>query len=574
MLGAPMVSPLFPEPPPAVPATPLSEVDSLVERIAAKKDVWVRTGIDRRIELLHQCIETTTASAKAWVDAAARAKGIPADSPQTGEEWLGGPVTTVRNIRLVIDALEAGGAPTPPSIKTRPDGQAVARVFPRNTLDKVMMGGVTAEVWIEPGKAPSQGHVYAEKKAGRFASGKVSLVLGAGNVASIGPMDAIYKLFVEDEVVVLKTNPVNAYLGEHWVRAMKPLIDEGVLGIVHGGAEVGAHLTKHAKIDTIHMTGSDRTHDAIVWGTDPVEAARRKAANEPLNTKHMSSELGAVTPVIVVPGPWSDDDIAFQARHVASMVANNGSFNCNAAKVLVVAKGWDKRDAFVSAVRGALSKMTPRKAYYPGAAARYQGFLDHYPDAQKLGEQTADIVPWTILPKVPAEKGEYALTNEAFCGVLAITDIDASDARTFLEKVVPFANDVVWGTLSCVVMVHPETEKAYGAEVDQALADLRYGGIAVNCFAGLIYGLVVATWGAFPGHTAQDIQSGRGVVHNAYFFDHPQKSIVRAPFRIAPTPAWFSDHKTQDALGEALFAMEAKPGWLRLPKLLAAALRG
>lgn len=49
---------------------------------------------------------------------------------------------------------------------------------------------------------------------------------------------------------------------------------------------------------------------------------------------------------------------------------------------------------------------------------------------------------------------------------------------------------------------------------------------------------------------------------------------MRAPFRIAPTPAWFSDHKTQDKLGEALFAMEAHPGWLKLPKLLAAALQG
>lgn len=569
-----MVSPLFPEPPPAVPATSIAEVDSLVDRVAARKDAWVRTGIDRRLELLYACVESTIASAQAWVDAAARAKGIPSGSPQVGEEWLGGPVTTVRNIRLLIDALEAGGAPTPPSITTRPDGQAVAQVFPKTALDKVMFGGLTAEVWIEPGQAPSQGRAYAAKKSGHFEPGKVSLVLGAGNVASIGPMDALYKLFVEDEVVVLKTNPVNAYLGEHWVRAMKPLIDEGVLGIVHGGAEVGAHLTKHDKIDTIHMTGSDRTHDAIVWGASPEEQERRKAANEPAISKPISSELGAVTPVIIVPGPWTDDDIAFQARHVASMVTNNGSFNCNAAKVLVVAKGWDKRDAFVSAVRGALAKMTPRKAYYPGAAQRYKSFLEHYPDAQKLGEQTADIVPWTILPNVPAEKGEYALTNEAFCGVLGVTDIDASDARTFLEKVVPFANDVVWGTLSCVVMIHPETARDHATEFEQALADLRYGGIAVNCFAGIIYGLVVTTWGAFPGHTAHDIQSGRGVVHNAYFFDHPQKSIVRAPFRIAPTPAWFSDHKTQDQLGKALFAMEANPGWLKLPKLLAAALRG
>ena len=96
----------------------------------------------------------------------------------------------------------------------------------------------------------------------------------------------------------------------------------------------------------------------------------------------------------------------------------------------------------------------------------------------------------------------------------------------------------------------------------------------MNCFGGLIYALVVTTWGAFPGHPLTDIRSGRGVVHNSYLFDHPQKSVVRAPFRIKPTPAWFTDHRTQDKLGEALLAMEARPIWLRLPRLGAAAVQG
>jgi len=44
------------------------------------------------------------------------------------------------------------------------------------------------------------------------------VVLGAGNVSSIGPMDTLYKLFAEGQVVILKMNPVNEYLG--------PFIDE------------------------------------------------------------------------------------------------------------------------------------------------------------------------------------------------------------------------------------------------------------------------------------------------------------------------------------------------------------
>ena len=44
----------------------------------------------------------------------------------------------------------------------------------------------------------------------------------------------------------------------------------------------------------------------------------------------------------------------------------------------------------------------------------------------------------------------------------------------------------------------------------------------------------------FPGHTPDDIQSGAGVVHNAFLFDHPEKSVVHAPFVMKPTPAWFA----------------------------------
>jgi len=438
-----MASPLFPEPPPAVPPTPLAKVDHLVDGLAATKDAWVETNIPRRIELLEACVRATMKVAEAWVREACRAKGIPEGSQTAGEEWLGGPGTTVRNMGLFIHALPHGRAPPVPRFLTRANNQIVAHVFPASGLDKMMMGGISAEVWMEPGKAPTQGKIYRDKRGGKSSKGKVSLVLGAGNVASIGPMDALYKLFVEDEVVILKTNPVNAYLGPFIEDAMRPLIEEGVFAVVHGGAEVGAHLVEHPKVDTIHMTGSDRTHDAIVYGRDPDEQKRRKASKDPKVDKPISSELGAVTPVMIVPGPWSDDDLEFQARHVAAMVTNNGSFNCNAAKALVLAKGWPLRDRFVQKVHAAIARIPERKAYYPGAQERFQGFLDHYGKAEKLTSGGKDVVPWTILPGVRPEKGEYALTNEAFCGVLAEVDIDASDAKAYLEKVVPFANDVV-----------------------------------------------------------------------------------------------------------------------------------
>ncbi len=568
-----MTSPDFPEPPPAVAATSLADVDRALDELASKADAWVATGIAKRIELLRACIETTVACGEEWVAAACRAKGIQPGTAREGEEWLGGPMTVVRNLRLLVESLEQGGQPKPKKISRR-GGQVIAEVFPADLFDKALFTGFRAEVWMEPGREATQGRIYRDKAAGRTPEGKVSLVLGAGNVASIGPMDALYKLFAEDEVVIVKTNPVNAYLGPYWEKSLGPLIREGYVRIVHGGAEVGAHLTSHDRVDTIHMTGSDRTYDAIVWGTDPKERERRKAAGTPINTRPISAELGAVTPVLVVPGPWNDVELDYQARHVAGMVANNGSFNCNAAKVVVTSKRWSQRDAFLAKLKHHLAKTPPRKAYYPGAQDRYQAFLDHYPQAQPLGQRTDDIVPWTIIPDVAADASEYALTNEAFCGVLALCELDVADPGEFLRRGTEFANDTCWGSLSMMMLIHPKTQKQYGDAFEAAIRDLRYGGIGVNTWAGVIYGLVATTWGAFPGHPPEDIRSGNGVVHNTYLFDHPQKSVVYAPFVIKPTPVWFPDHKTTAQVGRALTHFEAKPSLLALPKVALPALKG
>jgi acyl-CoA reductase-like NAD-dependent aldehyde dehydrogenase len=581
----------FAAPPAAVPATSLPEVDAAIERLYAKKDAWLDVSLAARVTLLERCIDATVAVAEQWAEVGARIKGLEPNDVLAGEEWVAGVLPTVRNARLLAEALRAGGARTPPLVRSRPDGQVVARVHPASLMERLMFTGVSADVWIEKGKPPTQGAIY--RSEGKKTEGRVCLVLGGGNVSSIPPMDVFYKLFAENEVVLLKMNPVNEALGPVLEKALGPLIEAEVLAIVTGGADVGSHAAGHAKVSSLHVTGSDRTYDAIVWGNDPAERARRKKSGERLNERPFSAELGCVTPVLVVPGPWSASDIRFQARHVASMVTQNASFNCNAAKVIVTARGWLQREAFLDALHDELRKTRARKAYYPGARDRHRAFLERYPSAIVLGavpsDAEAEVVPWTAIPDVPADAGGYALTNEAFCGVVAEVTLDVAETKDgmvrernhggpsptrFLEQAVAFANDRCWGTLSCCMLVHPVTEEEHPDEVAKAVADLRYGGIGINTWPGLIYGLVTPSWGAFPGHPAEDIQSGAGVVHNAFLFDHPEKSVVRAPFRIRPTPAWFSDHKNLRELGQRLVAFEAKPSWGGFLRVVGAAMRG
>ncbi|MFO0677898.1 MAG: aldehyde dehydrogenase family protein [Polyangiaceae bacterium] len=553
-----------------MPATSMDAVDAAVARVAATKDAWTKVPIADRVRYLETILEGVLAVSEGWVADICKLKGLTPDDPRTGEEWVAGPMVTVRNVKLLIKALEAGGAPKPPKMTTRADGRQVATVFPASLLERAMQPGIRAEVWIERGKPASQGRAYRESTG----HGKVALVLGAGNVSSIPPMDLLYKLFVENEVVVLKMNPVNAAVGPHLEKAFKCLIDEGFLAIVYGGADVGAHLSNHPSVDTLHVTGSDKTYDAIVWGTDPEERARRKAAKDPKNTRPFSSELGCVSPLFVVPGPWSDADMDYHARNVASMVAQNASFNCNAAKVLVLPKGWILRETFLKKIDAALADTKARKAYYPGAEDRYRGFLEHYPKARPLGPSNPGVVPWTVIPDVPADAKEYALNNEAFCGVLAQVTLGSDDPATYLREAVAFANESIWGTLSCSMLIHPTTQRDFAAAFDTAIADLRYGGIGVNCWAAFVYALVSTTWGAFPGHPPEDIRSGTGVVHNTFLFDHPEKSVVYAPFRMRMTPAYFADHKTLDRLGRAGMNLEAHPTFGGLVDAALAAMKG
>jgi len=393
-------------------------------------------------------------------------------------------------------------------------------------------------------------------------------------VSSIPPMDVLYKLFAENQVVVLKMNPVNQVIGPHLERAFQSLIELGFLAIVYGASDVGAHLAHHPRIDTLHITGSDRTYDAIVWGSDPEEQPRRKAEHKPVNARPFSAELGCVTPVLVVPGQWSEADLDYQARQVASMVTQNASFNCNAAKVLVTARNWELRERFLKRVHKALKRAQARKAYYPGAKERYARFLAQYPNAKVLGDTTQDGVPWTVIPDVPARHGEYALTHEAFCGVLAEVAIDADRADDFLERAVKFANEDCWGTLSCTLIIDEASQRQHAQALDRAVEELRYGGIAINVWAGMLYAVSNTTWGAFPGHSPEDIQSGVGVVHNALLFDHPQKSVMYAPFRVRPKPAWFYDHKNLRGLGRALLRQEVEHGLGSVLSLALAAVKG
>jgi acyl-CoA reductase-like NAD-dependent aldehyde dehydrogenase len=552
-------------------STSPEQIHAIASQLSHQKDRWLQTPLTERIQLLQHCVEGVKLVAADWVKIVSEIKGIAPTSLLAGEIWMTGPAAVLRNLRLLIAGLQAQLRSRSWKTTQRPNGQTIVRLFPDSWMDQLLLLGYRADLWIEPGRSPSQGLFYRQPPV----VGRVALVLGGGNISSIAPMDVLYKLFAEQQVVILKMHPVMNALGPILEQAFEPLRERSLLAIVYGDRDIGHLLCHHPAVDTVHITGSHHTHDAIVWGDSEAERQTRKAKNRPVLAKPITSELGCVTPILVVPGRWRDADLSFQAQHVANMVAHNASFNCVAAKVVVTASGWPQREEFLNRLHAALAAIPPRSAYYPGAAARYQAFLDRYPQAKPLSTSAqttaAPTIPWTVIPNVSASPNEYALTHEAFCGILAELTLEAETAAEFLPMATAFANDHIWGTLSCSLLIDPATAAAQPQTLDEAIAQLHYGTIAVNTWSGIAYSLGSIPWGAFPGNALTDIGSGRGVVHNAYLFDHPQKTVLYAPFRVPMKPFWFTDHSNLHLIGQRLAQFEAHPTWGNLLMLAIAA---
>ena len=532
------------------------QVDRAVSALRDAAPSWVATGVEERIALLEELARSILVAADGWTTAAAQAKGIRRDSPAMAEDWGSGVLATLRNVTLLAATLRDvrdTGRPAPPSIRMDDRGRTVVDVFPSDVVDRVLFPAFTAEVRLTDGVTPEQARdrmarIYHD---GHQSPPEVALVLGAGNVSSIGPMDALTQLFAEDRVVLLKLNPVNEYLAPHLEVALRPLIRGGWLRLMLGGPDVARAIIDHPDVDTVHLTGSDRTYEAIVFGDD-AEAGERKRRGTPLRTKPITAELGNVTPVIVVPGPWTPREIAYHGDNIASMLVQNAGFNCIAARVIVQHAAWSRRAALNDAIRDSLQRAESREAYYPGARERYEAFTAAHPEAERFGPDDEGDVPFTFIPDLDATRADdIAFTTEAFCTVFGEVPLDAArSVPGFLDRAVDFCNERLWGTLSASILVHPRTLNDPEAReaLERAIDRLRYGSVVVNHWSAAPYAMVSPPWGGAPGATPQDIQSGNGFVHNTFLLEDVEKTVVRGPFHPPVRPPWFHTHRTLNRL--------------------------
>ena len=561
------------------PASSQAKLDETIAHLREATWKFATLSIEKRIELTSQMQQDLMKVIPAMVEAGCKAKGIALGTNLEAEEWAAGHWGVVRQLRLIRESLQSiaktGNTPIG-KIKHTAAGNLAVQVYPNNAIDGILFKDITVDVYM-------QSDVTEQSLAADRASfykkphqGKVALVLGAGNIASIGIMDVLTKMFNEGKVCILKMNPVNAYLGPFIEEAFKAAIDQQFLAVVYGGAEVGRHLVYHPKIDEVHLTGSDKTYDQIVWGNNGQEADERRAQNQPLLRKPITAELGNVTPIIIVPGPYTDKEIRFQAEQIATAFTMNASFMCCTAKVLVMPKNWDGSKKFIKALQEACAEIPLRTAYYPGAEDRWQAVVKNRNNVTNIGKPQSNELPWTFITDLnPDDVHESLFTEESFCSIITSLQVGSADPIEFLQAATEFANNKLWGTLNATLIVHPNTLKDANnnAAFEQAICQLKYGAITVNTFIGLLF-CTGAPWGAHPSSTSSDIQSGAGFVHNTAMLEGIEKAVLRAPLTVFPKPAWLASHKKSLTTTKRLVAMEENANWASVPGIVMAAMQG
>jgi acyl-CoA reductase-like NAD-dependent aldehyde dehydrogenase len=568
-------------------ATDHSVVDRVLTELQAGEGVWARTGHAERRDLLRRVAGLVADSAAEWVSIASSIKGLSDSSPLRGEEWISGPWATAGSARALADTLDRMSRDQEPlagvRFKTAPGGRVAVPALPANTYDKLLLSGFSADVWMLPGlsadEVRSTAGLGSRTPAGTHG---ISVVLGAGNIFSIAPLDVLHALHADNRVVALKVNPVTEPLLPIFERILAPYVELGVVRVISGGAEVGSALVHDERVSAVHMTGSERTHDAIVWGAGETGEATRRSGT-PMLTKPISSELGGVSPVIVVPGRWSKADLRFQAEHVATQRLHNAGANCIAAQVVLVSSDWDQKEQFLGELRAVLAGAPARPTWYPGGEDRVATARESHPDQSVTLGEAGERVLLEGLDLWSAD--EPAFSTEYFAPVLAVAELPG-EGLDFLTAAARAANESLRGTLGANIVIDPRTRGRLGPAFEDAVASLRYGTIGINAWTGVGYLTPHATWGAFPGHTIEDVQSGIGVVHNAFLLEGAERTVVRGPFRpsprsilhgewsLSPRPPWFVTNRTAPTTGRRLVSFAARPRLSALPGIFASALRG
>ena len=320
-------------------------------------------------------------------------------------------------------------------------------------------------------------------------------------------------LFLENKAVIHKPHGMNEASDAVWAKIFAPLVERKALVFI--GADQSHAMPKVDGLHSIYFTGSTGVAHAI-----------QNAAAAPL-----VSECGGNNPCLIVPGKWTEKEMAHWAIQIVSAGKLNGGAVCGRPQTIITSRNWPQREEFLTALRKAIAEDTFGTAtYYPGVEKTKAQFLEHQPTAEVLKPEggahpASDVV---FIPGIG--EGDFAVTNEAFCQIFSELPLDTkNEAADFLTKATAFCNEKLLGSLGCMMLVDNTTLKANKDRVDQAVNELNYGGIAVNNIPPNIWLNAYLTWGGC-GESTEDFVSGVGNFGNGLNFENVVKSVLMDDF--------------------------------------------
>ena len=201
--------------------------------------------------------------------------------------------------------------------------------------------------------------------------------------------------------------------------------------------------------------------------------------------------------------------------------------------------------------------------------------MEAHPEAIQIGGGDDAHIPWTVIPNLdPDATDDICYRRESFSGMCGEVALAAPSVAEFLGRAVGFLNNTVWGTLSATLVVSEDSlaDPSTGEAVERAIADLRYGTIALNGPGTWGFYTMVAPWGGYPGSDLHDIQSGNSHVTNFLMLSYPEKTVLRAPFRMRPY-TFLGTAKNLHVFCRKLAEFELKPSFWKLPGLFRSAMR-
>ena len=541
------------------------DIDRFITTLRTKSKEFNSISNVQLASMLEETISNIKEVSFFWATICSDNKGT-TKTPAEGEEWLGGPFASVLATQYYIKSLTNDDDLVEKKYNSEENSY---KVFPNSFTERITFPFIDAKVIFNKSMSFEDINKYRGFSKRYDIDPSITLVLGAGNFSSIPYLDVLYHLITRKSVILLKLNPVNEYLKPVFEKVFQSFIERGYIIVTTGNIDESKYMAKHPGINHIHLTGSDKTFEDIVYGRELTEKERKSKSLSKINNKPITSELGNVTPIIIHPGKWSTSDIKYQARKIVTAKLNNNGFNCIAAQVVVLPDGWGQTETLIKFVKHYMSKAKERKAYYPESIERLEKL-----EKDKGYERVNSLS--CVTPHLTREIKAYSKfeIDEVWSSTIYFKKIEYTSMEDFANKAIDYCNDELWGNLGVSVIIKDHDRKFNNHITNLYVNNLNYGTVAVNEWAAIGYIIPQLPWGGFPGNRDNDIQSGQSVVHNSMLFESPLKGVVNTKFRISRIidPPWFVTNKKARRLFKSLTYYQINNSNINFLKLIFAAL--